>query len=355
MGAWDSGPFDNDDAADWVAELTDQDTHDLVTEALEAVIDSDGSPPDASASSCAVAAAEVIAAARGHARRGFPAELKSWIRDQGFTADDKLARVANQAVEAVLDDSELAELWEDDRTWHKHLIRLIDRLEKPSKVKPSKAKPARGSKRVAAGASGNKGLIRKLKKLGAEFGTTRDGTIEGIDLSDGKATAADLPMIVGIESLTGLAINYEGLSDADLEQLATLPRFAEFITEAGKLITDEGLRHLAKCPNLKRLQISLSQVTDEGVRALRTCANLEWLDLPFSRVTGEGLESLAACANLKRLGFTGARISDEYLAEFEPLHQLEEISLYRTEVTADGVAKLQAALPKARIGYDHED
>src|SRR5687768_3899739 len=67
VGAWDSGPFDNDDAADFAAELDDADPNQrilLLRAALQAAVDSDGEDAEDETFPRAVAAAAVIAATR---------------------------------------------------------------------------------------------------------------------------------------------------------------------------------------------------------------------------------------------------------------------------------------------------
>jgi Domain of unknown function (DUF4259) len=67
VGAWDSGPFDNDDAADFAAELDDADPNErlvLIREALQSAIDPADEDEEEAAQPRAVAAAAVLAAGR---------------------------------------------------------------------------------------------------------------------------------------------------------------------------------------------------------------------------------------------------------------------------------------------------
>ena len=81
MGTWGSGPFDNDDAGDWTYQLTPDADERVVEHALAAVVaDSD---PDASTSSAAIAAAEVVAAGLGHAHGSLPDEVAEWVETHG--------------------------------------------------------------------------------------------------------------------------------------------------------------------------------------------------------------------------------------------------------------------------------
>lgn len=111
MGAWGSGPFDNDDAMDFVGDLMDGSTADLVSrlhEALDLPEDYVESPDGSSA----VAAAALVAASRG-----YPADnptVTDLLTAHPFAADDGLRSAATSALARVAgDDSELMELWDE--------------------------------------------------------------------------------------------------------------------------------------------------------------------------------------------------------------------------------------------------
>lgn len=132
-GAWGMGPFDNDDALDWVWELEKAASTDMLEDALEEVT---GSFFYISAPECsrAVAAAEVVAALLGRPGRELPDEVKTWISDSSLRADEDLVALAREAVTLVRDSdkSELADLWRDAGNnydeWHAGISDLIRRL-----------------------------------------------------------------------------------------------------------------------------------------------------------------------------------------------------------------------------------
>jgi hypothetical protein len=131
MGAWGTGTFENDDAADWVYELLE--SRDLMParDALAATMDSDGwleSPEGARA----VAAAVVIAAAFDGDVEGVPEEVVGWLGHHPDAATREDARLAADALERVLsEDSELRELWVDageGQEWTEGIQRVGRRL-----------------------------------------------------------------------------------------------------------------------------------------------------------------------------------------------------------------------------------
>ncbi len=101
MSAWGTGPFQNDDAADWVGDVLEADDAELVRLALDELAERDDGehvePPEVSV---ALAAAEVVAAARGHARAGLAPELAAFA-GRHAQALGGLVALAGRAVERV--------------------------------------------------------------------------------------------------------------------------------------------------------------------------------------------------------------------------------------------------------------
>ena len=115
MGAWGVGPFDNDDALQFIDVLTSTSAG-IVAVALDAA----ASFPleeclEATEGAMAVAAAEVVAAALDQPTPVVPAAVRAWVAGNRDRLDIDLtapmAREAVARVEAV--DSELRELWEE--------------------------------------------------------------------------------------------------------------------------------------------------------------------------------------------------------------------------------------------------
>jgi Domain of unknown function (DUF4259) len=115
MGTWDSGPFDNDAAADWCAELTAADPAQrvpVIRRALTEVIDEDGYL-DYDLAAQAVAAAAVVATGRpGGPPVDSPGMPEFLAAGTGPPLPEDLAPLASRAVDRVLsDDSEWRQLW----------------------------------------------------------------------------------------------------------------------------------------------------------------------------------------------------------------------------------------------------
>lgn len=127
------GPFDNDDALDWMWELEESNSTAILESALKDVTSSliYISAPECSR---AIAAAEVVAALAGNSRADLPTEVVAWIRANNLVTNAELIALATKAVTLVRDSSksELAELWRDSGSyydeWHADLSGLLKRL-----------------------------------------------------------------------------------------------------------------------------------------------------------------------------------------------------------------------------------
>lgn len=115
MGAWGLGSFENDDAADFLMDITDSGDLSLLREAIDNVLTSTEfvEAPDACQ---AIVAAEVIAAALGRPTAAALQQegLQRWVARLRPGIEPTLAQRAHDALTRILaPNSELLELWED--------------------------------------------------------------------------------------------------------------------------------------------------------------------------------------------------------------------------------------------------
>jgi hypothetical protein len=134
MGAWATDSFGNDDASDWLATLMGKDDLAMVEEALNAALAVGDDYLDAPLAAEALAAAEVVAAAKGDPGPDVQdkAALVAWLDNLAQGPDKTLVALAVQVVERVLaDNSELRDLWEDSDEfddWQTDVQALSERL-----------------------------------------------------------------------------------------------------------------------------------------------------------------------------------------------------------------------------------
>ncbi|HVK51165.1 MAG TPA: DUF4259 domain-containing protein [Pseudoxanthomonas sp.] len=134
MGAWGLGSFDNDDAADYLASVTDSGDLSLLREAIDNVLTSTEfvEAPDACR---AIVAAEVLAAALGRPTAAALQQetLKRWVAHIRPGVEPALAQHAHDALARILaPNSELLELWEDTddlSEWQATVTELMQQLQ----------------------------------------------------------------------------------------------------------------------------------------------------------------------------------------------------------------------------------
>jgi hypothetical protein len=131
MGAWGAGSFENHDAMDWVIELAASSGDAMLREALAPIASSDDRYLEAPECSVAIAAAEAVAAARGHPSESLPEDVAGWVDAKPIVATE-LTVLARTAVERIVDKSELKDLWDESdsaEAWRDAMTDLRKRLE----------------------------------------------------------------------------------------------------------------------------------------------------------------------------------------------------------------------------------
>jgi len=108
VGAWGSGSFENDDAADWLAQLGTIAPDDLTKIFGQAADDT--TYFEAPAARVVVAAAEVVAALKGSPVKGVPPEIVKWTTNRQKPTPE-LKALALRALDRVRKNSELKDLW----------------------------------------------------------------------------------------------------------------------------------------------------------------------------------------------------------------------------------------------------
>ena len=131
MGSWGTGPFDNDDAADWAWELKEAPDFEIVRQALVTAVEND-EYLELPEGNIAVAAAAVVAASVDGSPEGLPEEVRSWLEQGSKRATPGDLRLAIQALDRVTgDESERAALWAESTSaeeWSRVVVRLRERL-----------------------------------------------------------------------------------------------------------------------------------------------------------------------------------------------------------------------------------
>jgi hypothetical protein len=131
-GAWGPGSFENDDALDWAAKCAGSSGTKMISAALE--IAGRTAYLEAPEASSAIAAAEIVAAARGKPLATLPEELRRWLQRQSQADIVGFTTIALNVVESIANSpgSELQELWKESKqyaSWQRNMQDLLERLQ----------------------------------------------------------------------------------------------------------------------------------------------------------------------------------------------------------------------------------
>ncbi|HEX8372129.1 MAG TPA: DUF4259 domain-containing protein [Chthoniobacterales bacterium] len=133
MGAWDFGPFDNDDAADWLYELESTSDTSAIVAALAVVTEAGDDYLEAPDCSNALAAVEIVAALRGSPLAKLPDNAKAWVAAHRALDTTSLVPIAQTVVQRIRTNSELKELWDESEEaamWYATLDDVSSRLNR---------------------------------------------------------------------------------------------------------------------------------------------------------------------------------------------------------------------------------
>jgi hypothetical protein len=123
MGSWGVNFYENDDALDWLEEAKEEGSS-FILKTLKNILEADY----LEAPECvnALAAAEVIATVKGNPVDCLPSDIKEGILESDYSFSKKDAETALKALEKILKDSELKELWEETESFQDWLLSLDD-------------------------------------------------------------------------------------------------------------------------------------------------------------------------------------------------------------------------------------
>lgn len=161
-------------------------------------------------------------------------------------------------------------------------------------------------------------VARPLKERGVVV-TESKGVVSALNIADGKKLSDDdVRSMTRLGHLKMMSIS-DGLDNARLAQLATLPE-------------------------LEYLQTNLAQVTDDGIKplaGLKSLRNLKFFH-PGKAFTGAGLAQLAGLPQLERLTVAGSlTFDDSGMAAVATLPHLAEFRTWHAGATNAGVQKLR--------------
>lgn len=100
------------------------------------------------------------------------------------------------------------------------------------------------------------------------------------------------------------------MTDALLARVSQLEHITELDLDASRSLSDDGVRHPARLPRLKHLNLAGCGITDRGLEVLSRLPALETLRLSWTGITDAGAGQLAACENLRNVDLSGTPTGD---------------------------------------------
>jgi hypothetical protein len=148
------------------------------------------------------------------------------------------------------------------------------------------------------------------------------------------------------------------LTDDDLLRFRDFKNLQSLqLADCGR-ITDRGLAALEGLTDLRELDLGGDKkapaITDGGLDHLKGLKRLTNLSLANTRITDAGLAKLSGLTRLEFLDLEGTHVTDASLEWIARLPKLEDVVLGRTQVSREGLLKLQLANPTLAIHDDGE-
>jgi hypothetical protein len=409
MGFWGIGAFENDAAADFAAEVADKKQPSRVRSKLHQVLKARNGDLEDWPAAEGVAAAEIVAAARGYPPAKFDEALLRWASKCKTAGSDSLAELATKAVERIKTDSDLAESIGEGRNarrWKTMLQELQQRLAKPARelaLKPILVERTPADERKAKAILKKKGVLFAKKgkwnvcvsypskqahrlrdsdlvhfgsinelsilKLGGQQAFTDRGfaalsALRGlVELEVAGPLLArksyEVPQIseksanvfAEFRKLQFLTIRGTACGDEVAEALSGITSLRD-IDMSQTAITDVGAISLRKCKRLQYLHLSKTAITDRTLAALGSLTSLRGLWLSSTAVTSAGVKCLAKLAQLNALNLHSTAVDDAACATIGKLTRLTNLNLSKTKVTSAGLKKLNGLSRLVQIQLD---
>jgi hypothetical protein len=153
-------------------------------------------------------------------------------------------------------------------------------------------------------------------------------------------------------SLRKLEIGVSQVTDRGLSYLSRIKTLEHLVLpQDQKGITDRGLTYLGRLPKLRHLAISRihfvdpkmnkEYYTDKGLAELANCRLLEELYIGSPGVTDEGMRHVARLTNLRKLMLFGCEnVTNEGLAHLTNLQSLKHLHITDSKITVGGLSHL---------------
>lgn len=122
------------------------------------------------------------------------------------------------------------------------------------------------------------------------------------------------------------------MTDALLERISRLDHVTTISLGGSIQLTDDGLQHISRLPQLEHLHMSEypgGRLTDRGLEVLRHLPNLRTFEMTWQRgITDAGVGNLRFCDHLERVDLMGSPTGD---GAIEALQGKSELRSFRVD------------------------
>jgi serine/threonine protein kinase/Leucine-rich repeat (LRR) protein len=201
----------------------------------------------------------------------------------------------------------------------------------------------KGAVAIVAEGTDHEQRIGQVESLPASF------QLVGLDLWGLRLDDGSLRMLRDLKHLRfAIFFGCQTVNDDGLKTLGGIPSLRLLIL-GDNPITDRGLAELHNLTALEVLNIGGQGITAEGMTFIAKLPSLVTLTLRAAQVDSLGLSRLKEVATLESLTLEGEPFSDSCVDGLADLRSLRKLILVETKISAEGLSKLQSALPNCQV------
>lgn len=179
-----------------------------------------------------------------------------------------------------------------------------------------------------------------IEKAGGTVTRDPAGHVTAVDLRASWITDSDMPALARLPDLKRLDLSLTRISDRGMRTLRTASGIEELNLYFTEQVGDEGAAVLRNWKHLKRLNLRGTKITDSTLEMLAGLPSIERLDIGWAQITDTGLDHLSALTNLRWLTMGGNKLTDTALQFLRQMPQIEYLDISGTQRTDSGLWSL---------------
>ena len=173
-------------------------------------------------------------------------------------------------------------------------------------------------------------------------------TLRELGIARTSVTDQGLKSLPGMTSLMSVNLQGLNLTDSGLKTVAQIPTLNYAVAEG--TFTDHGIAQLKPLLKLQHLSLSADTPTDSAISTIVAHhPDLVTLVTEHFNITDDGVEPLTTLNHLRILGLADCGLTDASVERLGKLKALTQLMIQGTQISRDGLQRLQAMLPNCRI------